>query len=237
MRNKDELIASRFLGSLQVGEVKHEPDGNVPPDFQVNGKIGVEVRRLNQNYLLPGGKKEGFEQITASAWLRMENLLKKFGPSVDGECWDVLIQFRRPLSWKTLEADISSRLEEFALANHRDDASFHFGENFAIDLYRSRRDKGLFFYLMGSCPLDAGGAVMALVEQNLRLCVEEKERKVAPYRHKYDEWWLVLINRVDLHMEAEDYANFRASVVPPIPHSFDRIFFVDPRDHLHWFEF
>lgn len=234
--NRDEVIASRFLNSLLMGDVVHEPNGNIPPDFRVAGRIGVEVRRLNQNYLLPNGKKEGFESIGASSWLSMVRLLKEFGPSVDGECWNVLIEFRHPLDWRAIKSDIAARLHEFKSSIVRSDVNFKFGSNFEVILYRSRSDKRDFFHLMGSVPTDAGGAVMDLVEKNLRLCIEEKERKVAPYRERYEEWWLVLVNRVDLYMQSEDYVDFRKRINPAIEHTFDRIFFVDWANHLHWFE-
>ena len=33
IKNHDEAIACRFLQSLNIGPVKHEPDGSVTPDF------------------------------------------------------------------------------------------------------------------------------------------------------------------------------------------------------------
>lgn len=233
---RDELIASAFLKTLDIGSVKYEPDGNVTPDFLLDGRIGVEVRRLNLNYILPNGKVEGYETLGASAWRMMERVAKTFGPSIDGETWNIVMGFRRPIVWKTLEPVVVARLNEFKASSCREDITLRFGDNFELDLMRSRRDKGSFFCLMGGGNADAGGAVMALVEQNLRLCVEEKERKVAPHRHKHNEWWLLLINRVDIHMEAEDYEEFSKKLNPPLVHAFNRILIIDPRDNANWFE-
>ena len=44
--NKDEQIAESYLESLELGAVIYEPDGKVPPDFLVDRRIAVEVRRL-----------------------------------------------------------------------------------------------------------------------------------------------------------------------------------------------
>jgi len=44
-----ETQARRYLEHLGCKDIVYEPDGNVPPDFVVDGRIGVEVRRLNQN--------------------------------------------------------------------------------------------------------------------------------------------------------------------------------------------
>jgi hypothetical protein len=32
------------------------------------------------------------------------------------------------------------------------------------------------------------------MEKNLTICIDEKTRKIAPYRKKYSEWWLVLVD-------------------------------------------
>ena len=45
--NKDETRAKKYLQSLEHHELEHEPLGNVTPDFLVDKKIAVEVRRLN----------------------------------------------------------------------------------------------------------------------------------------------------------------------------------------------
>jgi hypothetical protein len=235
--NEDEAIANEFLKSLNIGGVCFEPYGNIPPDFQVDGrKIGVEVRRLNQNHVFPDGEKHAYEHLGIRMWHRMTKLLKQFGPSYEGESWHVTMTFRRPLDWRRTEMDVVSQLDNFKQSDSRADTTLKFGDNFELDLDRARKDVGSFFNLWGSCDGDAGGAILAEVERNLRLCIEEKERKTAPYRDRYDEWWLVLINYVDLHMEAEDYETFIVGSAPPIAHSFNRIILIDFRDYRHWFE-
>jgi hypothetical protein len=228
--NEDEIIACEFLKSLDMGAVQHEPDGNVTPDFLLDGRIAVEVRRLNQNYTLPGGRIEGFGNVAASAWQTMEKILRDFGPpAVAGECWNVLIQFRRPLNWKTLKPGVIAQLKRFQMSDPRGEVSFKFGENLQLDLLQTRRNLSQFFTLLGGGNAESGGNVMALVEENLRHCVAEKENKVARVRVRYNEWWLVLINRIDLNMEAEDYRNFGKDFNPPMQHHFGKIILVDPR--------
>ena len=48
--NKDEKIANTYLKSLGFQKLEFEPNGNIPPDFTINKKIGVEVRRLNKYF-------------------------------------------------------------------------------------------------------------------------------------------------------------------------------------------
>ena len=45
--NAAELIAEKYLQHIGHELVEFEPDGNVTPDFLVNKRVAVEVRRLN----------------------------------------------------------------------------------------------------------------------------------------------------------------------------------------------
>ena len=48
--DETERIVLAHLTHRGFTDVVYEPDGNIPPDFLVNGSIAIEVRRLNQNY-------------------------------------------------------------------------------------------------------------------------------------------------------------------------------------------
>lgn len=48
--NSDELRARQYLQTLSHTKLEYEPLGNVTPDFLIDNKIAIEVRRLNRNY-------------------------------------------------------------------------------------------------------------------------------------------------------------------------------------------
>lgn len=48
--NSDEMRAKQYLQTLPHKKLEYEPLGNVTPDFSIDDKIAVEVRRLNRNY-------------------------------------------------------------------------------------------------------------------------------------------------------------------------------------------
>ncbi len=50
-QNQEELRAKEYLQTLNYTKVEYEPLGNVTPDFVLDNKIAVEVRRLNRNYI------------------------------------------------------------------------------------------------------------------------------------------------------------------------------------------
>jgi hypothetical protein len=227
-----ERLADQYLRSLSLGDVIYEPDGNVPPDFCVGGKIAVEVRRLNQNYEFSDGSSQGLEELAIPLWKRFKNYLPTLGPSLNGECWYVCLDFRRPLEdWKTLRPLVESQLRTFMALPVRARTTVPISPNLSFDLFPSGKDHGSFYLLGASSDDDSGGFVMGEVERNLRLCIAEKERKIKPYRSKYLEWWLVLADYIDYSMDPEDRLIFRSEVMPRIPHRFTKIVLIDPRDY------
>ena len=66
-----ERIAYEFLKYSGYKDIVYEPDGNVPPDFLVNTRIAIEVRRLNQNYCKNGNFK-GLEETAIPLWKKIE---------------------------------------------------------------------------------------------------------------------------------------------------------------------
>ncbi len=235
--DSSERLAEKYLLSLALGPVVYEPDENIPPDFSVGGRIGVEVRRLNQNYTDASGVSRGLEEVTIPLWQRMKSILRSLGPSVVGECWYVGMDYSRPLpNWKYLEARIRSELNAFMRLPIRTRLIIQISPNFELDLFQAGMDHGYFFVMGASGDNDSGGWVMSEVEKNLRFCIAQKEAKIAPYRERYEEWWLVLADHIDYAMDEEDRPVFRTEVMPTITHSFNRIVFLDPRDNGRVFE-
>lgn len=232
-----ERLAEKYLLGLGLGAVVYEPNGNIPPDFSVNGRIGVEVRRLNQNYTDASGVTKGLEEVTIPLWQRMKSILRSLGPSIAGECWYVGVEYARPLpGWKHLEARIRSELNAFMQMPVRTQLSIQIEPNFQLELFQASIDHGFFFVLGASGDNDSGGWVMSEVEKNLRLCIAQKEAKITPYRGRYEEWWLVLADHIDYAMDEEDRLVFREEIMPTITHGFGRIVLLDPRDNGRVFE-
>ena len=45
----EEKKAHEYLKAIGSKEIKYEPDGNIPPDFVLDSKTAIEVRRLNKH--------------------------------------------------------------------------------------------------------------------------------------------------------------------------------------------
>lgn len=234
--NASERLAFKYLRSLELGPVEFEPDGNIPPDFVVGGRIAVEVRRLNQNHIQADGTAQGLEELSLALMARIDALCTQLGSAPDNESWWVSISYQRPVGpAKKLISQLRRALQGFRASPVREACSLRVAPNFTIDLRRADAALGQFFHRAASIDGDAGGWVLAELLRNLQLCVDEKQQKIALHRDRYREWWLVLDDRIDYGVDEEDRPRFLEDIMPRIRHDFDRIVLLDPRDHRRAF--
>src|SRR5712692_1006971 len=108
--NDSERSVYQYLKSQGLGPVVYEPDGKVPPDFLVDGRIAVEVRRLNEGEQTSAGHR-GLEEVWKPLNALVRKALDAMGPPVDGKTWFVSYTYRRPLPpWKALDKSLRSVL-------------------------------------------------------------------------------------------------------------------------------
>ena len=127
-----ERIVSEYLSYRGFRDVVYEPDGNVPPDFLLNGCVAVEVRRLNQNEETPDGPR-GLEEAAIPLQAKVSRLLGTLGSSDEGESWYVVYSFRRPVpSWDELESALRFELCVFRGHSERRPTSLKIGQRFRL---------------------------------------------------------------------------------------------------------
>lgn len=216
-------------------DIVYEPDGNVPPDFLIDGRIAVEVRRLNQNHF-DGNDSKGLEEVAIPLWKRIKSLLDGMGPPVNGESWFVYFRFSRPVeSWKTLESKLQSGLKSFSSSSARARSIVTKGQGFEFEVYcRTSRPRATAFVMAGCSDQQSGGWLLAEMETNIRHCASEKARKIAKVQSRYPEWWLALVDHIGYSLDDFDREMFREQV--SIDHSWGKIILIDPRDYRRWFE-
>ena len=126
-------LRAEYLTYLGVKDIVFEPDGNVSPDFVVNGKIAIEVRRLNQHYSDKSGKPEGLEQLAMPLRQRLETLLRMLGPPTNNLSWWVSYRFKRPQLTRNWEVAVREKLQAFQSATLKaDEGVIEIDRNFRL---------------------------------------------------------------------------------------------------------
>lgn len=227
-----EQIVHSYLVALGYQDILYEPDGNVPPDFLVNRKVAVEARRLNQNERGSMSPK-GLEEVEMPLLGRLQTLLASFGPS-KAKVWWVFFRFKRPVPrWQKIEETIRALFSSVEVTAYGVSSEW-IGHNFQVEVLLKTTPGDHAFELGGICDLDHGGWVLEEVGRNLRICIEEKTKKVELFRPKYQEWWLILVDYVAYGMSDFDRRMFRENL--KIDHNWGRITLVDPLNPERYFD-
>ncbi len=229
--DKAERIANAYLQSLGYVTIVHEPDGNIPPDFAIDGRIGVEVTRLSQREERSEGRPRSLEEVSIPLVDTVRALLPNLGRSRDGESWFVIPVVKRPVPrrWRQHLVD---DLREFRDGGSRLSGwrSAPFGH---VILQRASKAHPDFFVLGGSSDEDAGGFEIAELIRNIPICLEEKGMKIDGYRARYTEWWLLLVDQIG-RGSPSNAEPLRTH--PWLRHGWDKIVIVSPDEPTRGYE-
>ncbi len=202
--NESEKSVYEYLTSQGLGTVVYEPDGKVPPDFLVDGRIAVEVRRLNQNEETAEGHR-GHEEISKPLHALVCKALAAMGPPVGGTSWFVFYSYSRPLPlWKQLAVLLRKALHEVGDWPELGDHRVSVASKLRLRFTRASKVHSQLFVLGGSSDHDSGGLIVSEIAENLRICIAEKTAKVANVRSRYSEWWLAFEDRIGYGVLDED---------------------------------
>jgi hypothetical protein len=228
-----EKIALAHLSARGFQNVIYEPDGNVPPDFLVDDRIAVEVRRLNE-HTKDDTDPRGLEEVAIPRNAQFRRLLASFGAPTDGISWFVSYSLRRPVRpWKELEPDLRVALETF-LRDH-DARRVEIVRDFRMRFNRASQPHELVFVLGGWTDGGSGGFVVGELQRNIIICIADKNRKIAAVRTRYPEWWLALVDHIGYGVLDESDLEYVRPLIQ-IEHQWDKIVLINPSDPTKGFE-
>ena len=214
--------------------VVYEPDGNTPPDFLADGRVAIEVRRLNQNHDSGDGTR-GLEETSIPLWKKIERLAHSLGATTS-ESWFLFLRFSRPVRpWKQLEPTLREALSAFMAQPERNSGRIYTEPNFELDVIRASKPLEHYFRMGGNSDDQSGGLIVAEMLDNITYCAAEKLQKITDFRNKYPEWWLVLTDHIGLGLE--DHDNQQLLEHAKRPAGWDKIVVVSPSDPTRWLEF
>jgi hypothetical protein len=231
--NDSENIAFAHLKFRGFTNPVFEPDGQVTPDFVLDGRIAVEVRRLNKHER-DSQPSRGLEETAFPLLMGMQKLAASFGPAKN-EAWYLGLDFGRPFpTWPKLAKLARSFLEQVRDSHSSSPLTRQLAHRVELEVVPSTNITGDIFHLAMCTDDDSSGWVLEDFERSLRLCIEDKSRKTAAFRPRYGEWWLLLVDHVSYSLSEFSRAQFKQSV--HVEHDWNRVIIVNPLDHTHYFE-
>lgn len=207
--NLDEEIARQHLEHLGFRDIVREPDGNITPDYLVDGKIAVEVRRLNQ-HINAEGRQIGLEE---DAFPFVDGMKKIIG-SIDvteQSTWFVHVSFKRPIPRL---AKIRDRVIQACTDAMKED-DFRQPEplppNINLRFTKASSFLGNSFILGSIIDNDDGGFVYDLLARNIDYCILDKTKKTEKHKSRYEKWWLILVDHIDYCLSTDELVSLKAS--------------------------
>ncbi len=229
---EEEKIAQKYLESLQLGPVEYEPNGNVPPDFGVAGnKLGVEVRRLNENYFAKNGDVKGLETQSIPIHQQVIGVTTAFNARYAGETYFMVFRLARPIQKAKVQKVLTDKINQFLAGGKTTPHIIEIAAGVSLELRKVSPIPGSMFrkdYI--TVDQDSGGILVDLCAENIRHCVQEKARKTAPYWSNYAEWRLVFVDAIGVNLmphEASDLKKRVSSVSP-----FKQVDIIDQHSNL-----
>lgn len=231
----EERIAASYLQNLNLGNVVFEPHGQTTPDFVIDGRIAVEVRRLNQYYQGDGSQPPvALENLAHTVTSIVTSAVESFGPPLpdDGHGprnWGIYYTYERTGSKpKGLDQAIRKALD--SIKNNRATGlqNVQLIDGFTMYIAPYPILKPQMFTVIGDGDQNSGGMLMNIYQESLDLAVAEKWGKVSrsPHYATYTEWWLVLIDTVGFGMDEYDRGMFLGQV--SVDPGFQRVVLVPP---------
>ncbi|MBN2833378.1 MAG: hypothetical protein JXR48_00270 [Candidatus Delongbacteria bacterium] len=194
--NQDEKIAEKYL-KKHYTNILYEPDGNIPPDFSVNGSIGVEVRRLNQQHSEKGNTK-GLEEQSIPLYKAVEGMLSKFPKDIFGNNYWLTLRYKRNIGkLKDIKKNTDLAIKAFQSQKEPIPYTYKLSDNVTLEFAAKTSAISRKYKIGIESDQNSGGWVIDMYITNTTHCIEEKEQKIKLYKAKYKFWWLLLVDHIN----------------------------------------
>lgn len=223
----EEKIAKQYFDTLGFQRIEYEPDGNIPPDFLIDGSIAIEVRRLNQHHEIHSNPQP-LEKLEYRINPIVESIAKSFELEDFSNSCFYAVRYSRPLEInKDLKRDIKKIFQEhLGKLNSRE--LYKVRENLEIDIFPISKKLDNVYNLGIISDQDGGGFIVGLIHENLKLVIDEKEGKVDRHKGKYPTWWLALVDTIGFGISELDLSQL--NTLPTIETYFQKIILINPID-------
>ena len=196
-----------------------------PPDFEIDGNIGIEVTRISQRFT--DSKKGNDENIRFPLFNTVTRMLEELNQVATGHLWQVNIECDFPSVKLSPEDrdDTEKQLREALLPYTKTESEtrhanlmLHQRDHFDFDKHRGEmgllsgrhlclpcglclelfdiNSEGRSGFLMGGVSHMDGTGILCELMTAVKYAHEEKTDKIKKCRDDFAEWWLVLVDYI-----------------------------------------
>jgi len=231
--NKDEKRVQKYLQTLNPNTLEYEPLGNVTPDFLIDEKTAVEVRRLNRNHI-DGENLPNIENFEIPLIKNIKKIINSFESKPYKNSAYVSITLNKPVELNN-KKNITKRVKK-VLKKHA--KSIAKTKSYKISGYLeitfTPTDKKSHIYFFSGCNNDFFWIVHEL-RKNIQTVIDEKNRKIKKNYHLYEEWWLILVDSIIYGLDEEDFEELKNIKLKK--KKFSKVMILSPKGEFKTFEF
>ncbi|MGY5351118.1 hypothetical protein ACXGQW_00855 [Wenyingzhuangia sp. IMCC45533] len=218
---QEEKIAKNYFNSIGFEKIIFEPKGQRTPDFELNNKIAVEVRRLNifKNEI-------PLEKIQFNIIPKIRKQIENFGNINYNKSAFVGITYSRPLNYNIkIKKKISSILE-YHSSRMNESHSYEINNNLKLDIFPSEHKLKSKYFIGASNDLDNWVFVLSEIIKSLKQIIPEKYEKILTFKSEYNNWWLALIDNIGYGIVENELVELSKKINFDL--MFDRILIISP---------
>jgi len=231
--NKDEVRAKKYLHSLDFVEVEHEPLGNVTPDFLLDKKVAVEVRRLNRNHI-DGDKIINIENLEIPIVKNIKKVIDNFKFDSFSNSVYVSIVFLKAIKIQSKKSIIKKIIKLLKKHTHNINKIKTYKISKYLEMTLTPTDKKSNIYIYTGCNGDSFWLLHEL-HKNIQSVIEEKNKKIEKNFNLYNEWWLVLVDSIIYGLDNEDFLELKKIKLKK--RKFTKVIILSPKGEFKVLEF
>jgi hypothetical protein len=194
------------------------------PDFSIEGKIGVEVTQLNQQFSRSSTKEPLIEKERRASEQFIQ-VLHEFTMNSLKRSTFVRLKFRRPLKLgKSFKQDIRGTLRDYQNGDWTLQ-EIPVRDRILLQFIPASEYQGQPFVYGGHTDEDSGGFTQSILQEALETAIIKKEGAIRKVQDDFKEWWLAVVDwgyAGTLFLEAHN--------LQPIQSLFSKIILINHKD-------
>ncbi|RMD62657.1 hypothetical protein D6833_06590, partial [Candidatus Parcubacteria bacterium] len=208
----------------------------VPPDFLIDGRIAVEVRRLNENMRV-GSQIKGLEKDAFGLRRQIERVRKKekYRLKEPGPGWWMTYTFKRPIpSARFVARKLGEFFNELVGNPNLQRRTCSIYDSIDLTVFPRHLADPFLFSVAGWSDDDGGGLLAQRLQHNIQFCIDQKTERIQHRGSVYPKWWLVLVDHVAYGFYHFSLDDLRSSLY--MPDIWHQIRIVDSQDPSNYFD-